>query len=679
MLRTRTFLISFALGLAACEGSRGGGGGDGTNPPPPPPTRMACGNGVLNGFEACDGISFAEDATCATLGLRSGELRCSSTCTLDLSQCEVRDYCMANNLYGNGACDSCELLGGQRDPDCETACGMDGMCADRFDPLTNNWTCRRIGMTDPDCGTCGNSTLDGNELCDGRAFVAGKITCSDYGFLGGELGCKSDCSPNFAACTFSTCGDGNREAAEECDGPITDGSTCESRGYAGGMLTCTTCRISEAQCIAPGCGNNIQEDGPEECDGTDLADQSCTTRGFAGGTLACNGACAFDDTACVSPGCGNMIIESNEDCEGANLNGGSCEMQGFLGGTLGCSPTSCTFDTAQCVAPGCGNMIVEPATEDCEGSNLGGGSCMSEGFAGGTLACRGDCQFDTSMCIARGCGNNIIEAPMEQCEGANLGTGTCQNQGFAGGTLACDGSCRYDTSMCLEGGCGNGIAEPPAEQCDGNDLRGGSCAMLGYTGGTIACGQTCTYDASGCTGGGPICGDGVRQGLEFCDGNTFPANFNRACSTFGLGTGQVNCLGCNLSFSACQNTDFCGAQNPSFYGDGVCDWCQSGTAGMRDSMDCGFGTAPGACAGNGTCVEYYDPTIDNFTCQALYGTRDPDCGCNDGTLSPPQNGFFIELCDGNQFNVSASCTDYGFTSGTVHCDSGCGLDFSNCL
>jgi hypothetical protein len=299
---------------------------------------------------------------------------------------------------------------------------------------------------------------------------------------------------------------------------------------------------------------------------------------------------------------------------------------------------------------------------------------MQPGFAGGTLRCGMDCRYDTSQCVASGCGNNIIESG-EQCEGANLNGGTCMGQGFVAGQLSCDAACRYDTSQCVRGGCGNNIAEA-AEQCDGTDLRGSSCQQQGWTGGTLRCSMGCAYDTTGCTARGAVCGDGVRQGLEFCDGNSF-ALANRDCSQVGLGTGQITCNACALSFASCQNRDYCAVN--MFYGDGACDICQLG-GGMRDSMDCGASSGMrGRCGADGQCAEYFDTVTSNYTCFQLYGQRDPDCGCGDGALTPPEaSGLMTEICEGTQFNISTACTDYGFTTGTVRCNSNCFPDFTNC-
>jgi hypothetical protein len=45
--------------------------------------------------------------------------------------------------------------------------------------------------------------------------------------------------------------------------------------------------------------------------------------------------------------------------------------------------------------------------------------------------------------------------------------------------------------------CGNGIKEG-GEQCDGSDLAGASCISQGYTGGTLSCNSSCTFNTSQC-------------------------------------------------------------------------------------------------------------------------------------------------------------------------------------
>lgn len=616
--RVALFTIVLSVAFAACDNAPRDTG----TPPPgkkPPTGGNTCGNGALNGLEPCDGNAFKGSRDCAALSLGMGNVSCTSSCQLDLSTCSFHDYCTANNLYSNGQCDNCELLGGVPDPECATACAANGTCGDRFDELTGQWTCKRRGMPDPDCGTCGNQIIEGNELCDGMTQKPQTSRCQDWGYEDGTLGCNN-CVPVFSECRAASCGDGNIEGAESCEGSNFRNATCENAGFAGGMLTCTsTCGVSYTSCVLPGCGNNIIEANRlEECEGDNHNSATCESMGFAAGMLGCDATCHFDTHSCVSPGCGNGILEPPlEECEGENLNNGSCMAQGFVGGNLGCSPSSCTYDTSNCIAPGCGNNILEPATEQCEGTNLNNQSCMSRGFLQGDLHCELDCQFDTSMCIAPGCGNDIIEAPNEQCEGTNVNSQSCQSQGFLSGMLGCDGNCRFDTSSCE----------------------------------------------------GHPCGDGVARGLEVCDSSDFVASND--CNMYGLGFSTMSCTAdCHLEFADCAAQDLCAQMN--FYSDGVCDACQY-YGGTLDP-DCSAG-----CGSNGTCVSYFDGPASTYTCLREMGANDPDCGCGNGSVAADANGLIVELCDGNQFHAMAGqCTDWRYGGGTLHCGANCLPDFTQC-
>jgi len=101
------------------------------------------------------------------------------------------------------------------------------------------------------------------------------------------------------------------------------------------------------------------------------------------------------------------------------------------------------------------------------------------------------------------CGNNTTETG-ETCDGTDLNGLSCTNFGFTGGTLGCASDCQsYDTSGCTNNTgpvCGNGVIET-GEDCDGTNLGGASCTSLGFSGGTLSCSSTCTYDTSACTTG----------------------------------------------------------------------------------------------------------------------------------------------------------------------------------
>ncbi len=58
----------------------------------------------------------------------------------------------------------------------------------------------------------------------------------------------------------------------------------------------------------------------------------------------------------------------------------------------------------------------------------------------------------------------------------------------------------YESGSDSGGGgvCGNGVLEA-GEQCDGSALGGRTCSDLGYGGGTLGCTSSCTYDTTACT------------------------------------------------------------------------------------------------------------------------------------------------------------------------------------
>lgn len=85
----------------------------------------------------------------------------------------------------------------------------------------------------------------------------------------------------------------------------------------------------------------------------------------------------------------------------------------------------------------------------------------------------------------------------------------------------------------LAGGaiCGNGIVEG-AEQCDGANLNGQSCVSQGFSGGTLSCTGSCTFNTSLCTV--PTCGDLSCNGGETC--STCPGD----CGVCSGATKDVN-------------------------------------------------------------------------------------------------------------------------------------------
>lgn len=209
--------------------------------------------------------------------------------------------------------------------------------------------------------------------------------------------------------------------------------------------------------------------------------------------------------------------------------------------------------------PECGNGLIDQASEECDGLDLGGSLCGDLGYDAGSLSCATDCTFDLGKC--RTCGNGVLEGD-EACDGDDFGTNddgeptACEDVGdFASGTLACADDCmEVVTDDCVPPVCGDDIVNGD-EVCDGNDLGGATCESQGdFVGGDLACGEDCLdYDTSECAE--PVCGDGIRSGMEACDGMDFGTD---TCATIGMmtgegfGAGDLACTdACELDTSGC--------------------------------------------------------------------------------------------------------------------------------
>lgn len=155
--RVALALVSIAVCIPA-----GCGGKPGTHH-----TEPVCGNHLAEESEQCDGTDLA-GASCTTLGLGTGDLACTTNCSLDTSACRA----------------------------------------------------------DVDCG---NGIAETGESCDGTDLS--NTTCAHLGFTGGQLACSPNCNWDTSNCSsISICGNGVAETPEQCDGTDLAGNSCQSVG-----------------------------------------------------------------------------------------------------------------------------------------------------------------------------------------------------------------------------------------------------------------------------------------------------------------------------------------------------------------------------------------------------------------------------------------------------------------
>ncbi len=541
-----------------------------------------CGDGVLGDAEVCDG-DLLNGVDCVALGFASGSLSCAAGCDrYDTTLC-VMVSCGDGVVQTGEECDGTDL-GGQ-------TCGGLGFDGGELS-CDNGCRWERSACAVPEAWTCAAESFGSGSICDCGCGVVDPdcadetaASCDERG-CGGPGSCTEggDCAtvdPSDNSQCTSVCGDGVVDADEVCDGASVGAETCEALGYGAGTLGCSVdcLGFDTSACGSTTCGDGIIA-GDEQCEGADLGGETCVSLGAAGGTLECNERCEFVVTDCDAPAswtCGPGVYGDgfcdcgcgarDADCADGNVT--SCEECNFRGSCAedftGCHGIDAT-DNSKCVPSTCGNGTLE-GYEICDGADLDGRDCVSVGFSKGSLGCTSSCELDTTSCSST-CGDQMRTAG-EPCDGPDVRSFECNDFGYDSGTVGCDPLCtRFDLSACQTSAvCGDGVMEGP-EACDGTDLGGAGCVSLGFTGGTLKC--------------------------------------ETDCSTFRLG----GCTGNSIPGWTCA---------PDYYGDSICD-CGCGIVDVdcvsamgRDCHVCG---GPGSCGTTAVCPGDIDPT-NNAVCVSL--------------------------------------------------------------
>ncbi len=188
--------------------------------------------------------------------------------------------------------------------------------------------------------------------------------------------------------------------------------------------------------------------------------------------------------------------------------------------------------------------------------------------------------------------------------------------------------------------CGNGVRQGN-EECDGTDTGGFGCENLCFDAGRLACTPACTFDTSACT----LCGNDRKEDGEACDGADLggwqcPEGGVAACYPDCFAIDQRGCFRCGNGVKEggeeCDVADF---------GCPACDACM----------------APGDTGGRLACTAAC--AIDRTPCwRCGNGRVDPGEECDDGAL----NGAPADGC-------SATCTRRcgdGVVESGEQCDDG---------
>lgn len=184
-----------------------------------------CGDGVRDPMEECDGLDMG-NFTCET-----GYALCLGNCKGVCTEC------------GNGRIELDATGEGEECDDGNTVSG-DGCSADCH---IEHAYCQDPGEY---ClQWCGDGIINGPELCE-ASNLAG-YSCTDFGYLGGELHCSADCRQLDLSGCAGYCGDGLLQSPEACDGMNMPAATCRDFLYTGGTLGCSSgCTLSQEACFS---------------------------------------------------------------------------------------------------------------------------------------------------------------------------------------------------------------------------------------------------------------------------------------------------------------------------------------------------------------------------------------------------------------------------------------------
>ncbi|MBI4154144.1 carboxypeptidase regulatory-like domain-containing protein [Candidatus Woesearchaeota archaeon] len=602
-----------------------------------------------------------------------------------------------SSQYPNGCCPGLQPCGPSNDRVCRTTC-------------------------------CGNSYVDSGEMCEYTPTPSTQSQSCSSGSGTETRACTSSCQwGSWGSCTgSSSCGNGQIDSGEQCDGSNFGSRTCRTEGYSSGSLYCYPpghqyqCLIETQNCASGTCGNG-QINGNEDCDGSNLNGQTCQSRGYSGGTLSCS-SCTFDESGCtVTNPCTVSVTNSpnNNACWTVSGPGGSLRRCGSTSVSVQAGTNNAFLDFGSIPS----GYTYRDASTSSNYPNCPSGGSMSVTWNFNSICTP---ESDSSFCSRYGkncgsytdtdnCGNtrtaNCGPCLIIKCDGyynpgnivncGTCGTKTCQNNGQWGSCsdpcqpTKCDGyynpgniigcgSC--GTKTCQNNGQWGSCSDPcNPQKCDGYYNPGDmlSCGICGT--------KTCRSD-----GTWPPCSDPCSP-QPICTPNTWSntgsgcgscGTQQRYCGSNGQWTSQTQCIGqgsCSPSSTRCSSSSYQSCNSG-------CNWQGAGNDNDGDGTDsqCGdsqcdnaYGVTDSTKTSSETsCAD----SLDN-DCDGRRDCQDTDCAgqtgpggvrCCQTSSNCVQDDCAIESCVSNmcQYSNRNACDSTECSSGT-YCYNGDCTDGDN--
>ena len=680
----------------------------------------SCGDGVVEGEEACDDGNQVDDDACSNT---CHVARCGD----GVHQASQGEACDDGNDSDHDGCTQACRLASCGDGFVQEGEACDDGNLDPADACTN--ACAHAVCGDGQVRRGVEACDDGNDDdADGCTSGCARATCGDGVVQPGEVcddGNADDADACTSRCLAAACGDGVVQAGESCD----DGNAHPGDG-------CTN------DCMVARCGDGVVRVGVEVCDdGNDDDADGCTTRcararcgdGVVQDGEACDDGNLHDRdaclTSCVAARCGDGVVGPDEACDDGNDDPtdactNTCERAVCGDGVVQRGVEACDDGNeddadgcrADCALPRCGDGVVQDGEACDDGNNDDGDAC-------------------SSRCVPARCGDGVVERGVEACDDGNADDGDgctnrcelarCGDGVVHRGVEACDDGELVDldrcTRACARPTCGDGVVQV-GEGCDDanlddNDGCLSSCVPARCGDGVVGPGELCDdgnrSDIDACTNAcePARCGDGHMQPGEGCDGGE---GCTDACRPVSCGDGEVQ-AGEACDDGNADDTDAClSTCVESRCGDGITQGGEACDDGNLDPHDACTNACEVARCGDGIVrrgVEACDDQNDDDEDACRADCTLPTCGdglvqageeCDDGNaddgdacLSSCRRGrcgdgivlVGVEACDDGDADDNDGCTracevarcgDGHVQRGVEACDDGNDVDDDAC-